>query len=88
MGSAKAARTREGQTMMTDRTSTDPRFTWAPALMIVLSGTLLLADRALDGPAQTVARIVLLTAVLAATAWCGSGLRGSRRADTGGRDLR
>lgn len=72
---------------MSDRTSTDTRSTLGPALLAVLAGTLLLADRALDGSAQTVARILLLTAVLAATAWVGSGFRGANRASSDGEKL-
>ena len=71
---------------MTDRTSTDLRLMLAPALLVGLSGTLFLADRVLDGPAQTVARIVLLAAVLAAAAWCGSWFRRAERFGNDGQD--
>jgi hypothetical protein len=71
--------------MMAERTSNDPRVTLAPALLAALSGALFLADRVLDGAVLTVARVVLLVAVLAATAWCGSVLRTAKRADTGDR---
>jgi hypothetical protein len=70
---------------MTDGTSTDARRTLAPALLALLAGTLLLVDGALDGPAQTVVRIVLLAAVLAVTAWCGAVFRRASRADPEGR---
>lgn len=71
---------------MTHRDATDPRLTVGPALMVTLSATLWLADRALDGAAQTVARVVLLAAVLATTAWCGSVLRGADRSNSSSRD--
>lgn len=60
---------------MRDDASQDLRLTLAPALMAVLSGLLLLAEGALDGAAKTVGRIVLLAALMAATAWCGSRFR-------------
>lgn len=53
-----------------ERTPADPRVS-APSILAVLSGSLLVADRALAGTAQTVARIVLVIAVIAASAWCG-----------------
>lgn len=71
---------------MTDRASTDLRLTLAPAVLATLSGTLVLADRALDGPVQLVARIVLLAAVLAATAWCGSRFGHAKRSVNDGQD--
>ncbi|MCA1782273.1 MAG: hypothetical protein LC679_08900 [Intrasporangiaceae bacterium] len=69
---------------MSERTSTDLRTTLGPALLAVLAGTLFLANQALDGGAQMVARIVLLTALVAATAWCGSVFWHSNRADSDG----
>lgn len=70
--------------MMSESSSTDLRLTLAPAVLAVLAGTLFLADRAFDGAAQTVARIVLLTALIAATAWCGSRFWRSDHSDAHG----
>lgn len=71
---------------MTDRASPDLRLTLAPAVLITLSGTLVLADRALEGPVQLVARIVLLAAVIAASAWCGSRFGHPKRSLRDGQD--
>jgi len=61
----------------------DPRWTWAPILLAPLSGSLLLADRALEGTPRTVARVVLVVAIVAAVAWGGSLFRGTRRGSDG-----
>ena len=70
-----------GRSAIRARDTTDLRATLAPAVLAVLSGTLFLADRALEGTAQTVAWVVLLTSVLVALAWFGSAARRSTGTD-------
>ena len=65
--------------MTTNAAPADQRWTWAPILLAPLSGSMLLADRVLEGTPQTVARVVLVAALIAAAAWCGSLFRGAPR---------
>lgn len=67
-----------------DRKASTPRTFVVPMVLVVLAGSLLFADRALTGTARTVTQILLVAALLSATAWWGSRVRGQTRTSDGG----
>lgn len=66
-----------------DHKPSTPRSPLVPMVLVVLAGSLLIANRALAGSAQMVAQILLVAALLSATAWWGSRVRGQPRTSRG-----